>query len=842
MQRTNWDHFKRISEHACSLPFSIRSLLFPTMKISEKKIFTEAKALFVKGSLALEQGYLIDAEEKLLACLKLIPDRESTKNNLAILYSAKADNYADKGDIYRALEDYGQALIYNPRYFLALSNKGRLLTEHFDQFDEAISLLHNCIRVAPKYVDAHVNLGIAYARKGELQASIKSFEEALHLNPESVEALVSLGQAFLKISAPEKAIESFEKALELNSESSEIWSYRSDALNQVGQHTEAVKGYDHAISLQPDFAEAWNNRGIALIDLKRYEDALASYEEAIKLRPNFAEAWNNHGNALSDIKYFNRAVTSYERAIELRPEFAEAWCNHGNLLSQIKRHEEALLSCARAIELRPNYAEAWSRRGEALIELKRDLEAINSFERALYLQPSQDFLLGMTVHTKNKVCDWSHLESDLSKLRSAIALGEKVMTPFATLGLFDDPQIQQASAEIFAREFPSQTSLLGPIAPRIKPRRICIGYYSMDFRDHPVSHLIADLIDFHDREKFEIFGFSFSLNRNDSMRAKLEKSFDRFFDLSLSSPIEIARFSRKCGVDIAIDLGGYTQDSRPQIFAYRVAPIQVSYLGYPGTMGTKSIDYFIGDHITINDDNRHFFTEKIIHLPNSFQSNSIRHHSPNSEKSRASYNLPDDAFVFCCMNNTWKIIPDTFQTWIEILQEVPKSVLWVYIENYYGRENLQNLFQSHGVKKDRLIFARRLSRHEYLDQYRFADLFLDTLPYNAGATASDALWMGLPVLTRRGRSFAGRMASSLLSSVGLPELITETYEEYKSLAVELAKDPGRLAAIRKKLVNDRHAHPLFNSQLFAQHIEEGFKAIHSRYEAGLSPAHIYVGS
>ncbi len=349
------------------------------MKISEKKIFTEARALFIKGSLALEQGHLKEAEEKLLACLKLIPGREPTKNNLAILYCTRADNYADKGDTHRALEDYSRALIYNPRYFLALSNKGRLLTEYFDQFDEAVSLLHNCIGVAPEYVDAHVNLGIAYARKGELPASIKSFEEALHLNPESVEALVSLGQVFLKIGAPEKAIKSFEKALELNSESSEIWSYRSDALNQVGQHTEAVKGYDHAISLQPDFAEAWINRGIALLDLKRYEDALASYEEAIRLRPSFAEAWNNHGNALSQSMHFEQALRSYERAIELRPDFAEAWGNRGSALRDLRRHDEALASYDKSLELKPDYADAIYNKGLLQLAHKDFLGGFESY-------------------------------------------------------------------------------------------------------------------------------------------------------------------------------------------------------------------------------------------------------------------------------------------------------------------------------------------------------------------------------------------------------------------------------------------------------------------------------
>jgi predicted O-linked N-acetylglucosamine transferase (SPINDLY family) len=324
------------------------------------------------------------------------------------------------------------------------------------------------------------------------------------------------------------------------------------------------------------------------------------------------------------------------------------------------------------------------------------------------------------------------------------------------------------------------------------------------------------------------------------MRQRVEKGLDSFLDVKHLSDLDIARLSREHEIDIAIDLGGHTHDSRPRLFAERAAPIQINYLGYPGTWANDCMDYFIGDTGTIPVESRAYFSEKIIYLPYSFQVNPSHRPTASDKRSRQDLGLPNESFVFCCFNNSWKITPKVFEEWMQILQQVPDSVLWLYADNLACEENLKSEAAKHGVSVERIFFAKRVQRDVYLAQFQHADLFLDTLPYNAGTTASDALWAGVPVLTQIGKSFAGRMAASLLTTIGVPELITHGKEEYCSLAVELASNPERLATIKTKLTQNRMSAPLFNTELFARHIESAYKAAYSRYHAGLPPDHIYV--
>jgi predicted O-linked N-acetylglucosamine transferase (SPINDLY family) len=365
----------------------------------------------------------------------------------------------------------------------------------------------------------------------------------------------------------------------------------------------------------------------------------------------------------------------------------------------------------------------------------------------------------------------------------------------------------------------------------------------MDFREHPVAHLIAELIETHNRNKFEIYGFSFGVITGDAMRKRLEGAFDKFLEVRSLSELSIARLARDHEIDIAIDLGGYTQDSKSAIFAHRAAPIQIIYLGFPGTMGTEHLDYFIGDRITVSDTNLENFSEKVIFLPNSFQVNPNQRPIGPKNPSRAAHGIPDDGFVFCCFNNVWKITPYTFELWARILQQVEGSVLWLQNDDQTVPKNLSKAFESAGISVARMIFASKIpSLSDHLDRYRLADLFLDTFPYGAHTTASDALWAGLPVLTRSGQSFASRVAGSLLHSVGLPELITHTMEEYESLAIELAKNPEKIASLKARLAENRATCPLFNTALFTQHIESAYQVAYDRYHDGLAPDHIYVGS
>ncbi|MBM3383754.1 MAG: tetratricopeptide repeat protein [Betaproteobacteria bacterium] len=804
--------------------------------------FDTAKNLFLEGTSALEKGDLDSAELYLIECLRLIPDRESTKHNLAILFTLRADALSDRKKHDEALISYSKALEFDENYAIAWSHKGVILNDHFDVIDEAISCFEKALQLIPSYADAHLNLGVAHAKNKNYSKAFEHYESALKYDPNCVEAWINRGNAYNDLKRHEEALASFGCAIKLQPNLPEAWGFQSKAFGDLKRYEEALVSADNAIRLRPHFVEAWNNRGVALGDLERHEEALASHDRSIELKPEYAAAWSNRGIVLNDLRRHEEALASHDRSIELKSDFAEAWNNRGVALGDLKRHEEALASYDRAIELKPDYAEAWSNRGNALNDLKRHEEALASYERSIELKPDADYILGDLVHTQMKICDWTDLDERCHTLESRLLKGDRASTPFSVIGLFDDPPLQKRSAELYAKSKLGFKSLLGPITRRSRGDKIRVAYFSMDFREHPVAHLVAELIECHDRNKFEIFGFSFGVNTGDTMRKRLEDAFDKFLEVSNLSELDIARLARDHQIDIAIDLGGYTQDSRPAIFAHRAAPIQINYLGFPGTMGTGHLDYFIGDRVAVSDDNLGHFSEKVIFLPNSFQANPSQRPIGSKESSRATYNLPESGFVFCCFNNVWKITPDVFRIWVRILKEAKGSVLWILEDPAPARRHIEETFKKLGIESNRLVFSNRVSIETYFDQYQFADLFLDTLPYNAGTTASDALWMGLPVLTLAGRSFAGRMAASLLHAVGLPELITQTAEDHESLAVELANNPDRIAALKARLAKNRPTCTLFNTPLFTKHIESAYQAASDRYHAGLAPDHIYVSS
>ena len=441
-----------------------------------------------------------------------------------------------------------------------------------------------------------------------------------------------------------------------------------------------------------------------------------------------------------------------------------------------------------------------------------------------------------------KTCDWASLRLRRQALENELLAGGKATDPFPVLGLFDSPQLQKKCSEIYTNNKLNLESQTGIVARIPKEEKIKIGYFSMDFCQHPVSYLVAELIESHDRTKFEVYGFSFGIYTNDPMRMRMEKAFDRFFDIQSFSEFDAARLSREQRLDIAVDLGGHTRDARPRIFAERAAPIQINYLGYPGTWGNNCVDYIVGDKVAIPDENRAHFSEKIIYMPNSFQVNPSYRTIAKNNLSKRDLGLPDESFVFCCFNNSWKINPEMFGQWMKILQRVPTSILWLYADNLSASANLKLEATKQGVPADRIIFSKWTPRDEYIAQFKYADLFLDTLPYNAGTTASDALWAGLPVLTLMGRSFAGRMAASLLTSIGIPELITYSRDEYCSVAIELASNPEKLASINTKLAQNRSTTSLFDTKLFANHLETAYKAAYERYHSGQPPDHIHVGT
>jgi len=410
----------------------------------------------------------------------------------------------------------------------------------------------------------------------------------------------------------------------------------------------------------------------------------------------------------------------------------------------------------------------------------------------------------------------------------------------SVLGLIDDPGHQLLASQIYTKARYSSSPVLGDFAVRSADSRIRIGYYSADFRNHVVAELIVELLELHDRDLFEVYCFSFGVPSNDGMRQRIVNACDHFIDIQMKSDMDIVQMSRQIGIDIAIDLGGYTQDSRTRIFEMRCAPIQVNYLGYPGTMGADFMDYIVADKTMIPAENQKYFTEKIVYLPHCFQSNDSKRAISEKHFERVEFGLPENAFVFCCFNNNYKILPETFDSWMRILNAVAGSVLWLYVEQATAIENLRHQAQHRGVNPDRLIFARKMNPDEHLARHQLADLFLDTQPFNAGATASTALWAGLPILTLMGNSFTSRYAASLLNAMDLPELITVTQQDYESSAMELATHPLKLAQIKEKLLRNRRESPLFNGALFARHMGAAYLEMHKRHVSGEAPTHIFI--
>ena len=501
--------------------------------------------------------------------------------------------------------------------------------------------------------------------------------------------------------------------------------------------------------------------------------------------------------------------------------------------------DDAYKSNEKALILKTEFAEGYAVQGRILTELGKLDDALVSYDRVEVINPCLAYNLGAILNTKMRLCQWDNLPSLLSKLTKKINNNEKVIVPFDLLGLIDDPELQGKASEIYANEeFPKNDSLPN-IGLYPKHKKIRVGYFSADFKLHPVATLTAELYEIHDRDHFEIHAFSFGPDTKDEMNLRIKEGVDHFHDVRLMSNKEITVFARSFEIDIAVDLGGYTADSRTGIFAMSVAPIQASYIGVLATMGGNYYDYLVAGQTMIPDKNQKYFVEKIIYLP-SYQVNDSKESPPEVFFTRQDLGLPEKGFVFCCFNNTYKITPTTFDSWARILKCVDKSILLIIVDNESAKENLTKEITLRGVKPERLIFGERLARPEYLARYRVADLFLDTSPYNAGTTASDALRMGLPVLTLKGNSFNSREAASVIGSLNMPELITTSQKEYESLAIELATDLEKLKIIKDKLLGNLSTAPLYDTPKFTKNLESAYSEMYDRYQKGLDPDHIYV--
>jgi protein O-GlcNAc transferase len=676
----------------------------------------------------------------------------------------------------------------------------------------------------------------AHHQKGELAQAERLYKTVLAHQPQHFDALHLLGLLALQCDQALTGLELIGKALQINPTSCAAHLNMGNALRSLRRFNDALASYDRAIAIKPDYAEALNNRGVTLEDLGRLPDALASFEQALHLKPDYVDALSNRGNACRAMKRSAEALTSYEQALTLNPGHVQSWHNRGVALQDLMRHDEALASYDRALEIQPAYAEALNNRADVLQALKRPEEACTGYERLLQTSPSFPYAAGKLLHSQLHSCVWHQHAQSIEHITQAVNRGELVDTPSYFLAVSASPAAQLKCARTYiAAKHPDSHQPLWA-GEHYAHERIRVAYLSADFHSHATSYLMAELFETHDKSRFDVVAISFGPNARSSMRERLERSFTQFIDVRDKSDLDIARMLRSLEIDIAVDLKGFTQGSRTGIFAHRAAPLQVNYLGYPGTLGADYMDYIIADAHVIPPGYEAFYAEKVVRLPDSYQVNDSKRAIAPDTPSRAAVGLPDTGFVFCSFNNNYKITPDIFDIWMRLLQKVEGSVLWLLEDNPAASRNLQKEAELRGISRTRLVFAPRMALDAHLARHRLADLFLDTLPINAHTTASDALWAGLPVLTCMGEAFASRVAASLLHAVGLSELVTHHLKDYESLALTLALTPGLLADIKAKLERNRATFPLFNTNRYRQHIEGAYATMHARHQQGLQPA------
>jgi len=800
---------------------------------SLNELYPNVPLLFnILGACHKAQGSLEESIKIFKVAIEIKPDYAEAHNNLGLtlmqlnqidsaidsfktaiaIFPAYAEAYNYLGVAFKRLnqfeeasESYQEAIAIKPDYAEAHNNLGNVL-KSLGRLKEAIKSYKTTLLIKPNFVEAHNNLGSIFKDLKQFNSAIKCFKTAIVIKPNFVEAYYNLGLTLIDLEQLDDAVKYFNDALAIKSEYVEVHNNLGNALKSLGKPYEAIESYEKALSIKPDYAEAHNNLGVTLMSLGQWTLASECLKKALNINSDYAFANNNYGSVLKHFGKFNDSTKFYEKALSIKPDFFEAHHNLGNALKYLKRHDESLLS----------------------------------YERSFALNPDADYVLGNIIHSKLHLCIWDDLLSYYDELIKKINNKEGAIHPFALLALIDNPELHKKAAEIYINDKYPKNYDLPEIDQYPRHKKIRIGYFSADFRAHPVGNLTAELYEIHDRSQFEVYAFSFGPDTNDEVNIRIKAGVDYFNDVSLMSHKEVVMLSRSIELDIAIDLGGFTQDTRTGIFAMQAAPIQINYLGYSSTMGADYMDYIIADRTLIPKNKQKYYSEKIVYLPDSFMVNDTKNKKSIKEFTRKEMGLPSKGFVFCCFNHHYKITPLVFTSWMKILSKVDDSILWLSDGNKTGINNLKKEAEKNGVNKNRLFFAPRLDlREDHLNRIKLADLFLDTLPYNAHATTSDALQVGLPVLTCIGESFASRVAASLINSVDLPELITSTQEQYEELAIELAIDPLKLNAVKEKLNNNLLLSPLYNTPLYTKHLEKTYLEIYERCHKGLEPDHIY---
>ncbi len=712
-------------------------------------------------------------------------------------------NHARRGDRPRTFESLHHAISTVWRWLAEQGQRLQPLTSRAPQASGAANPVGHPPDEPDPPDDHRVlhKLGLRLHQQGQWDEAIAAYAGALRIKPDYVPSLNNSGNIYL----------------------------------EHGKLDEAIARYTEALRIQPAFVDALNNLGLAFSQQHKLDDAIAKYTEALRIKPGFVDALNNLGLAFHRQGRLDDAVACYTEALRIKPDDHRALNNLGNTLKLQGKLDGALARYTEVLGIKPDYHPALNNLGNILKEQGQLNGAIACYTEALRIKPDYPHAQSQLIALRREICDWRQLHADQSVLTELVRRKADEVDPFSFLAAASTLAEQLTCAQTWSA---MKTAAIRPL-PEPRPirrhQRIRIGYLSADFHRHATAYLMAELFERHDRAQFEISGYSYGPDDGSPMRTRLVAGFDHFVDIRPMTPALAATVIRNHEIDILVDLKGFTQYARPEILAYRPAPIQVNYLGYPGTMGSDFIDYIVADPIVAPMDEQIFYSERIVHLPECYQPNDTRRALAETTPSRADCGLPEAGLVFCCFNNSYKITPALFEIWMRLLAAVPDSVLWLLEANASIKDHLRREAVARGIAPERLVFAPRWPLAEHLARHRLASLFLDTLPYNAHTTASDALWAGLPVLTCSGGTFAGRVAASLLQAIGMPELITTSLEDYHATALILARDPARLAALKDKLADHRRVMPLFNIGRFTVHLEQAYRHMWDLWCSGKPP-------
>jgi predicted O-linked N-acetylglucosamine transferase (SPINDLY family) len=786
-----------------------------------KQLFFEALALFDAGDFG-------NAERQFLAAHRLAPDNLSVLTNLALVLR--------KQDKFAAAREWATRIISLRPGDVEILHVLAECDVHERRVTEAGTIYAEIITRAPTNAKAHNNYGLLLYNSGAAADALDCYRRAIELEPGNAATYVNLGNALRHLNRLDEADGAFEKAITLEAPLAEAWLGQGNVLFQRRRHHDALANYDNAIALKPGLANAWLGRGNALAELNRFDEAFSAYDGAIERDPTNAEAWIGRANIFTELKRYDDALGAYDKARALAPGLAETWVGLGNVLTDLERYDEATDAFDKALELNPRLASGWVGRGYLYDRLKKNDQAAGAYRMALDIEPHFPFLPGMLLFQKMLCCDWQGGDVLIAKIANDIERGQLSVDPFSWLSVATSPRSLQRCAELYsATRFSAHRE---STIPRGGSRqKLRIGYVAGEFRQHATALLLAGTLEHHDRGRFEIFAFDNGADDGSEARRRIQTAVHSVVGIRNLGDAQAVAAIRDSEIDVLVNLNGYVGAERTRIFAGRAAPVQVNYLGFPGTMGAEFMDYIIADRHVLPEEHLPFYTEKVVWLPHCYQANDRTRKISEIEFSRVELGLPPDAFVFCCFNNNYKIMPAVFDAWMQILRQVKGSVLWLLEDNPTAAKNLRKEAAARGIDPSRMIFAGRMGLSEHLARHRCADLFLDTSPCNAHTTASDALWAGLPVLTYQGDTFAGRVASSLLCNLDLPELVTKTSDAYIRLAAEIAENPENLAVLKRKLTKNRMTSPLFDTASFTAHLERAYEMMIARRRTGLQPEH-----